>query len=292
MIQVINTEVDNIEELPDGSVIQHGKYNDRIYLIKRGSGSSSELVIALKNLSHDKGYSKIFAKVKLVDLQEFIDHGFVIEAFIPKYFAGGEDLFMVCFYSGIERLIDTKHEDQDLIVTLAQSKVNSQNNSNKKSDNRSGINFRKCNPKDIPLMVSIYKSVFPTYPFPINESDYLLKTMKNNVDYYCAEDGGKIVALSSSEIDYSSKSSEMTDFATLPIYRGAGLARQLLNMMEKETAKKNIKTFYTIARAKSAGMNIIFAGNGYRYGGRLKNNTNISGQIESMNVWYKTVGLI
>lgn len=37
----------------------------------------------------------------------------------------------------------------------------------------------------------------------------------------------------------------------------------------------------------SAGMNITFSKTGYRYGGRLKNNTNISGNIESMNAWYK-----
>jgi hypothetical protein len=34
-------------------------------------------------------------------------------------------------------------------------------------------------------------------------------------------------------------------------------------------------------------MNITFAKNGYEYAGTLKNNTNISGNIESMNVWYK-----
>jgi hypothetical protein len=36
-------------------------------------------------------------------------------------------------------------------------------------------------------------------------------------------------------------------------------------------------------------MNITFAKLGYRYGGRLINNTNISGSIESMNVWYKSL---
>jgi len=50
---------------------------------------------------------------------------------------------------------------------------------------------------------------------------------------------------------------------------------------------KGIKTAYTIARAMSAGMNVTFSKTGYRFGGRLKNNTNISGNIESMNVWYK-----
>jgi hypothetical protein len=36
-------------------------------------------------------------------------------------------------------------------------------------------------------------------------------------------------------------------------------------------------------------MNITFSKLGYKYGGLLKNNTNISGAIESMNVWYKEI---
>ena len=46
---------------------------------------------------------------------------------------------------------------------------------------------------------------------------------------------------------------------------------------------------YTIARAISPGMNITFARLGYHYGGRLVNNTQISGGLESMNIWYKSL---
>jgi hypothetical protein len=59
--------------------------------------------------------------------------------------------------------------------------------------------------------------------------------------------------------------------------------------MEKHMIDNNIITSYTIARAKSPGMNITFARNGYEYSGTLINNTQISGKIESMNVWLKTL---
>jgi hypothetical protein len=36
-------------------------------------------------------------------------------------------------------------------------------------------------------------------------------------------------------------------------------------------------------------MNATFAKAGYSFGGTLINNTNISGDIESMNVWYKNL---
>jgi hypothetical protein len=57
--------------------------------------------------------------------------------------------------------------------------------------------------------------------------------------------------------------------------------------MQKAMTERGITTWYTIARALSAGMNITFAKAGYRYAGTLVNNTDISGTIESMNVWWR-----
>ncbi len=79
----------------------------------------------------------------------------------------------------------------------------------------------------------------------------------------------------------------MTDFATLPQYRKQGIAQKLLHEMERNIKEKDFRMSYTIARAMSPGINITFARCGYTYAGTLINNTNISGSIESMNVWYK-----
>ncbi len=71
---------------------------------------------------------------------------------------------------------------------------------------------------------------------------------------------------------------------------GNGYALFLLIHMEQEMTRLGFRTAYTIARAQSTGMNITFAKLNYDHGGTLVNNTNISGQIESMNVWYKALG--
>jgi hypothetical protein len=60
-----------------------------------------------------------------------------------------------------------------------------------------------------------------------------------------------------------------------------------LHRMEQDMKQRGYLTSYTIARSRSVGMNITFAKLEYIYAGTLINNTNISGQIESMNVWYK-----
>ena len=90
-------------------------------------------------------------------------------------------------------------------------------------------------------------------------------------------------------MDTVSKNVEMTDFATLSKFRGNSYANLLLRFMENEMRSRGMQTAYTIARAISPGMNITFGKAGYTYGGRLINNTNIAGQIESMNVWHKNL---
>jgi putative beta-lysine N-acetyltransferase len=147
--------------------------------------------------------------------------------------------------------------------------------------------IRRCGPADTFEMAEIYKTVFSSYPFPIHRPEYLKTTMDSHVDYYGVEHAGALVALSSAEIDRASQAAEMTDFATLPEWRGNALSIHLLLAMEQGIAEKGVKTAFTIARAISAGMNITFAKAGYEFGGRLTNNTNISGSIESMNIWYK-----
>ncbi len=140
---------------------------------------------------------------------------------------------------------------------------------------------------DVQEMSAVYQRVFPSYPFPITEAGYLAETMASHVVYFVAVKDGKIGALSSAEMDRQGRNVEMTDFATLPEHLGQGLAVQLLWQMEREMPGYDMHTAYTIARALSPGMNITFAKMGYCFAGTLVNNTDISGQIESMNIWYK-----
>ncbi len=81
----------------------------------------------------------------------------------------------------------------------------------------------------------------------------------------------------------------MTDFATMPDYRVGQSATHLLSKMELAMESQGITTLYTIARLNSPAMNKTFLKHSYKYAGTLINNTNISGKIESMNVFYKHI---
>lgn len=268
-----------------GSIIQHGHYNDRIYLIQLTSLLSSEFPYELIDLAKTNGYSKIFAKVPEIAAKNFFIAGFLEEARIPAFFSGKETTVFMGFYLNAERI---KEPDIDKIEDILKIAFGIRT-ADKVSCLENQFILRKCNKTDLSAMAKIYREVFLSYPFPIHDPDYLLKTMQSHIDYFGIETDGGLVAVSSAEVDKEAANVEMTDFATLPEWRGKNFGQQLLARMENEMKKKNIKTAYTIARAMSPGMNVTFSKAGYQFGGRLKNNTNISGKIESMNVWYKSL---
>lgn len=274
---------DVVESLPDGSVIQHGECNNRIYLMKKGSAASEELAKLLISKAEECGYSKIFAKVPFDSAAGFVKHGYRVEADIPGFYNGFETGVFLAFYLGTTRQFESDTALFENNMQLAEAKKSATSQSLNKR-----FSLRKCSESDVAEMATIYRRVFPSYPFPIHDPDYLLMTMRDNVDYFCIETKNKeVVALASAEMDPKALNVEMTDFATLPEWCGNGLSIHLLQHMEQEMEQKSIQTAYTIARAASPGMNITFRKQGYQFSGRLKNNTNISGQIESMNVWYK-----
>jgi putative beta-lysine N-acetyltransferase len=133
----------------------------------------------------------------------------------------------------------------------------------------------------------LYREVFKSYPFPIHDPGYIARSMEAGTRYFGVNRGGKLIALASAEIDREGSNAEMTDFATLPDFRGNSLAQLLLKAMEKEMRRTGILTLYTIARLHSPAMNRTFLKLQYHYAGTLIRNTQIAGRVESMNVYYK-----
>jgi putative beta-lysine N-acetyltransferase len=113
--------------------------------------------------------------------------------------------------------------------------------------------------------------------------------MEANFRYFGIFRSAKLIALASAE--RSESGTEMTDFATDPDYRRASLAAHILAAMEADARQNGVKTAFTIARSVSYGINIMFARGGYTFAGTLVNNTNISGRVQSMNIWYKHLAL-
>ncbi len=134
-----------------------------------------------------------------------------------------------------------------------------------------------------------YQQIFASYSFPVNDPEYLRETMAKNVLYAGVWQDKKLLALAAAEVAGKVASAEMTDLAIHVNGRARGLAGVLLQKLEVLMAEAHIKTCYTIATATSFGRYITFAKNKYVFAGALINNTQISGALESINVWYKPV---
>lgn len=264
------------------SAIQHGKHSDRAYLMSLAPGDLPEVLPYLDHLALTRGYTKIFAKVPVRAQASFERSGYQAEASVPGFYRGEEEVSFMGKYFCAQRSQEQKPELVEQALETALEKAVAP-----PPPLAEGLCCRQTLAEDAPAMAELYRRVFASYPFPIHDPDYLRQTMANHVVYHGVWEGEKLIALASAETDPGGQNAEMTDFATDPDYRGQGLANHLLAALEEAAAERGILTAYTIARAYSFGMNITFAKSGYQYSGTLTHNTQISGALESMNVWHK-----
>jgi putative beta-lysine N-acetyltransferase len=273
---------DKIEKIGKGSIIQHGKFNNRIYLIKLHKEDCPEILDTLKRMAAKHAYAKLFCKVPEWAAPLFISDGYMTEAIIPRFYQGNESVFFLSKYLDSDRLMHLENQNLEELSELLRNSHAKENLPQKDS-----FPIKQMEDADIEQITDLYRKVFQSYPFPIHDPGYILQTMKENLRYFGIRKKGKLIAVASAEIDTEGENAEMTDFATDPEFRGQKLGQLLLARMEKEMKTIQIKTLYTIARLPSLPMNKVFLKHQYQYAGTLLRNTNISGSIESMNVYYK-----
>ena len=271
-------------EIIENSTIHHGKTSNRIYLMKLAPETVNQLIPKLDKLAMKNGYTKIFAKVQSQVLPSFISNSYEIEGFVPRFYNGRTD----CVF--VSKFVDKKRKSIPLKeLDLLQNLLRNAKETNRMC-NSNGLKFNaeRLETGNAKAIAEIFRQVFETYPFPVQDPDYILETMEQHgTKYFGVFKGENLIAVSTAEIDLENKNAEMTDFAVLPEFRGQNIALSLLGKMEQEMENEGIKTCYTIARLNQPGMNKTFLKADYKYTGTLANNTNIGGNIESMNILYK-----
>lgn len=276
-----HSKADTLERIGN-SLVQHGPLNKRAYLMHLAPQDEPRIVPRLERLAQEHGYTKIFAKVPEAVAPRFTRVGFSIEAFVPGMFNGSEGgVFLGRYFADWRKRPGNPQALTDVLST-ARAKAATPSC----PDLPSGAAIVRMKTEQAEHMAEVYAAVFDSYPFPIFDPDYLRHAMSNDVRYYAVILQDRPVALASAEMDRALGAAEMTDFATLPEYRGRKLAGALLKHMGREMQQAGFHTLYTIARAGSYGMNITFARAGYAFGGTLPNNTHIAGGLESMHVWH------
>ena len=209
--------------------------------------------------------------------------GFVYEGKIDGFFDGKDAYMLSKFLTSKREASDNVDNEDQILTTINQTKPYTAN-----TDLPMGYQIREAKPEDAERIVEIFNVVFKTYPSPMHDKDYVVKALKTNVDLVVIEnEQGDIVSLSSAEMDFDRKNAEITDCATLPSERGKGLMYHMIQFLENKMKKRGILNLFSIARARSFGMNKVLYNHHYQYRGRLINNVHISGNWENMNIWVK-----
>jgi putative beta-lysine N-acetyltransferase len=259
--------------------------NQRIQVRHFDGPDLGAMVRELERAARREGYGKIFLKASAGDRELLERAGLTVEATIDGYLSGRPALVMSLFVDEARRRSSAVDQQAEIL-----SSIRSRPADDSLAELPPGFSLTVATAVDAEELAALYNRVFASYPYPIHEPGYLVETMASHVVYRIVRDaGGDVVAAASAETQPPHRSAEMTDFATLPEQRGAGLAQHLLAALERDMSDRGIRDLYTIARARSAGMNRVFYNRGYQLTGTLVNNCHISGGFEDMHVWCKRV---
>ena len=246
------------------------------------TGNLAKVIKKAEKLAKTQNVEKLIIKARYEHFSYLMNNGFQCEAVIDRYFLGS-DLYFFCKYYTNERRISNEwlKEEQivENVVYLEQSR--------QMTIPPAHYHLKKLTVEDADKLANLYEQVFQIYPTPLNDPDYIVKTMAEGTIYYGFYSDEEIVSAASAEINSFYKNAELTDCATLQEHRKHGLMKILLEELEKELRSSAIYCAYSIARSLSFGMNAALHQLGYQYRGRLTNNCYIFDNLEDMNVWVK-----
>lgn len=228
--------------------------------------------------------TKIILIARQQDWQSLFRRGFILEALHPTFFIGEPGYHLAKFFSADRRTSPLWDEEDKILRQVSQLSPDLKSLP-------SDYAIRSALSEDVPDLADLYAEVFETYPTPITDPRYINKIMQAHTHFKIVLHAGKIVSAASLDVNPATKSAELTDCATLPQYRGLGLMGYLVARLEKKAKHLGLITLYTIARARSTGINAVFFRHGYTYYGRFVNNCEICGKFEDMNLWSKHLTL-
>ncbi len=259
-------------------------FNQRIQVLNYEARDPGAMVEEIAAEAQRRDHTKVFLKAPDFDREVLEDVGMVQEATVNGYFRGQPAEVMALYLDDDRLERPYESEQQGILEAITERPADASI-----PVLPTGYRMSIAGPDDAEELASLYTTVFASYPFRIMDPAYLISTMESHVLYRIVRDAeGAVVAAASAEMCRRFRNAEMTDFATLPSQRGLGLAQHLLAALEDDMLEAEIPNLYTIARARSAGMNRVFYNRGYEMTGTLVNNCHIAGQFEDMHVWCRS----
>jgi len=257
-------------------------YNQRIKIIDYKVENFRNFILRVRWIAEANQFDKIICMASECDWQQFLKFGYVLEA-VLKYYHSGNDAFVVSKFRSQDRLNSGSLMEEILLIENVMNEPRT--GALKPLD--PGLEIRLARKEDIGQLIDLYKGIFESYPSPLIHQSYLETIFQEDSVFAVCVEGEKIVAAASAELYPTHMAAELTDCATLPEKRGRGLMSHILGFLERELVARKYSCAYTMARARSFGMNMVFYQLGYEFMGRLVNNCDIFGAFEDMNIWVR-----
>jgi len=260
-------------------------HNERIRVLAYARDSFLALHQELCEEAEHLGLGKIIVYGRQGDGEVLASAGYRQEGQIDGFFQG-EHAYMHAFFLHPQRGVSAAAEAAEQVLQLSLAKSGTEAS----QELPEGYRLRAGTSADADQLASLYKTVFATYPTPMDDPGYIRKTMEESTYYYVVTHGEQIICAASAEVTPRFGSAELTDCATHPDHLGKGLLQPLFAVLEEVMRQQGIFYLYSLTRAQSPGMNVTVAKSGYQYRGRLINNCKIYSGFEDMNIWVKALG--
>lgn len=243
-----------------------------------------ETIEDCKVLGRNKGCDKLIFYVRKEERNKLSSLKVYQEGVIEGFFQG-EDAFIYAMFLHPVRNHSIAWKQDQIVMEI----VRKDHKESKETDLPDGYVMRSATKQDAYQMAKLYDTVFKTYPTRMNDPEYIQEMMDDHVYFTIVEYDGQVVSASSADRLPTFNAAEMTDCATLADHRNQGLLYVQFAHLTNHMKQKGLQTLFCYARSISVGMNLINARNGFTYGGRMVQNSNIDGRLECMNIWFKNL---
>lgn len=259
--------------------IQLDPYNSRARLFDY-QGDAEKTISAMNQICRRHQFGKLVCTVHPRDDRSFVDHGFLQEGAISGFFKGEDADCFSCFF-------DPQREKSEFLST--ENEIISYCATDDPEDDFPKISegIRTAQKEDAEKIAGLFREVFPFYPTPMDRPEYVKKMMDQDVLFKVLERDGVLASVASADMNQKFLHAEITDCATRTSFRGKGYLNQMVFSLENDLRTLGYLTAFSLARARSFGMNIVLSKRGYKYSGRHINNCRIMNGFEDMNIWVK-----
>lgn len=256
----------------------------RLKVTRYRPGQVLRLWQRLLEVARQADLTKVIVYARPDDWQRFLSHGFVLEAVIDGYF-GDDPAYWMAYFLDAGRQATDRFEDEQALLEQVLTATPEPGPALP-----AGYTVVRCGEEMAEPLAAVFDQVFETFPTPLYDPDFVRKLIRSGEGLFRAvvDEAGQIASAAAAEFEEGA--AEITNCATLPEHRGEGLMRILIDALDQDCRERGIRALFSVARARSFGMNLILRRAGYRYRGRVVNHSHICGGFEDMNIWVKRSG--